>query len=119
MSDNISHTTYIGDGKLSMSAGNARKFLKSGHDFAEINFLEELIIPKEAAKDDLFEIIEPWWCGEFSEYSLEYLFEKILPKTTGSADILVVWESGELTGVQVRGGVVTDCDVETRLKVAE
>lgn len=54
--------------------------------------------------------------GTYSGASYITLFTKVLPLTVGEADIVYIWEDGDLSGVQVRDGVVTRCEVVMSVK---
>lgn len=52
------------------------------------------------------------WSGTYSGRSYEHLVEKVLPATTGSADLIFYWEGGDsFSGLRVVEGVVTKHEV--------
>ncbi len=59
------------------------------------------------------------WCGEASGYWSDVLTLFVLPKFTGSAELLLIWEGGDdLQGARITNGVVTMHKVETTLTEA-
>ena len=56
------------------------------------------------------------WSGEGSGRGLDDLIEDVLPRFTGSADLLLTWEGGDShSGIRVVDGVVTKHVVEMAL----
>jgi hypothetical protein len=56
-----------------------------------------------------------WWHGEHSGSSLEVLTSEILPRFSGNADILIVYESGDVAGYRLSNHLVTQHDVRIEL----
>jgi hypothetical protein len=49
-----------------------------------------------------------WWSGEGSGHAEAVLIESVLPKFTGSADLVLTWEGGDShTGLRLKDGKVT------------
>jgi hypothetical protein len=113
VSSNIKTVRYL-SGQLTIA-----RFAASGlisrlqHSLPEDCFLLDVPMVGEAAD---VAIERPRWRGEGSGYSFDDLLAEVLPLTKGSADILVVWDGGELSGIRVRDGVVTQPKVVTVLE---
>lgn len=113
MSTNVS-VSYL-DGALFIDSGIARALLHSLGErglLAECNFLDYGLAEGEGT----VEIKNPAWHGEGSGRQLDTLLTKILPRTSGTADLLVTWEEGDwFTGIRVEAGVVTKHEIEMAL----
>ena len=112
MSYNITHTEYLGRGRLSIRRSEAARFRKRYKDLLpETNFLDDI----EEGRG-FFEIEEPLWCGEGSGMAYDLLPE-ILACTEGKALILFVWEGGDSqTGLEVKDGVVRTRGVKVEME---
>jgi hypothetical protein len=110
MSFEIDHVHLI-RGELSMDALVAQEFMMNYEDcIPGLNFLEDA-----AKKPGVRVIPRVWWCDEGSGRHFD-VFKLALARTTGMADLLLIWEHGEsITGLSVRNGVVTEMDVEYSL----
>lgn len=87
-------------------------------DLAEGNFLEEHLAKAEklagqGLDDELVELKNLWWYGEFSGRSYKDTFIKhIAPKIQGHVEAVVTWEGGDShSGFAIDDGVVTECGV--------
>lgn len=53
-----------------------------------------------------------WWSGEGSGWSFDAFIAHLLPRFTGSADLVACWEGGDsYTGLRVSNGKVTEREV--------
>lgn len=79
---------------------------------AEGCFFDELRIEGDRAYLTNF-----WWYGEASGSTYRnVLIKKIAPHIMGHVEVVFTWEGGNpLTGLIICDGVVTECDVVTRL----
>lgn len=86
--------------------------LREAHEreLPELNFLDET-----PGTGDLTEIRRLWWSGEGSARSFE-LFKHCLASTVGTAQLAVVWESGDMSGLHVADGTVTPKRVRITLE---
>ncbi len=120
MSNNVEHFDYIGDGRLYIRRGEARCLLAiyDHNEMAEGNWLDRLEDDGhlDGDKEANLLIESPWWYGERSGSEFDFLIEKLLPATTGYAQLYFVFESGELAGYEVNDGVVTEKDVKVTLE---
>jgi len=118
MSYNISHSAYIGSGRLTITKRALRKLLEDYEDdLAEGNFLHVLHGKIKGYGDEEEIVVENfWWYGEYSGHSYRDILPKILSFTKGTADILFVWEGGnDFSGLHVENGVCQERKVEVSL----
>ena len=60
---------------------------------------------------DLIPITHVAWTGTWSGNGYFDSLPAVLRETRGDADLVFFWEGGGASGLQVRDGVVTECDV--------
>ncbi len=115
MSYNIDTVRYV-SGKLFIDIKLARDLyrqLDKKRELAEDNFLVDLI--DSDVEDGLVEIDRPAWNGEFSGSEYDVL-KRLLERTEGEAQLLLVWEGGDRqTGLSVKNGVVKETKVKAVL----
>lgn len=118
MSYNCTDSEYI-SGKLYINIADRYHLALNNRELPEISFLhtwmEEHCI---GTTDDpaILEIKKFSWYGDGSGYCMDYLTDTILPKTTGEAEIMFIWEGGDsITGLHVKDGVVTKKNVKHHL----
>ncbi len=91
---------------LELTGRNARIFLADhGAELPESNPLEDLDVLR-AGDEDIFEMDDIRWSGEFSGRSYN-LLSTLLGLTKGSAEFYVVWEEGQRSYFKVNGGEVS------------
>ncbi len=115
MSYNIDSSEYL-SGKLYIRPSKFREArLKYKDDTPEGNFLNDDHIADIVDSDNPEPIKNMRWYGEGSGRRFDD-FKDILAMTTGEADIVLTWEGGDsITGLRVKDGVVTECDVKMTL----
>ena len=126
MSTNITGHEVLYSKDFGITGANLEKLykgLKYDEDVAEICFLSNLPHPFQKGyqkgileRDRFYKIETVEWAGSWSGRGYSTLTDKILPFTSGEADIVYYWEDGAPSGVRVRNGVVTNCDVVLTLK---
>lgn len=98
-----------------------RLYKKERDNLPECNFLEEhyneaeelLTISETQAKIRLRNL---WWYGEGSGWAYKILIKKVLPLVSGEVEVILTWEGGDgVSGIMVKDGKVTECDVEQKL----
>jgi hypothetical protein len=67
-------------------------------------------------KDGVIYPRDLWWCHTSSDYTISTFINKVLPKFEGSADIVVVYDSGYFEGYRLDNHVVTKHEVKFSLK---
>lgn len=123
MAYNIDTAQFVGLSTLTIGGADVRALVEEHAESLPANNLLDAILEKTAGRhmgmsrvpglhlDDTKDYpIEAsrLWSGEWSGNSYDVLVEKILPVTSGSADIILTWEGGDAhSGVRVRDGVVT------------
>ncbi len=111
MSRNIRRTEYL-SGMLYIDVGRAM-FLDSAHRkrLPESNFIEEAM----SSGSGIVALKKLRWSGEGSGREYE-LFKHLLTNTTGEAEIICTWDTGEVVGIHVKDGVVTEKTVRMVLE---
>lgn len=85
--------------------------------FPEWSLMEEYG-DKYGESDEVFwnKKIRPVWCYEGSGSLMDVFKKEILPKTRGTAELVLIWEGGDdVSGIRVKDGVVTEHKVTYKL----
>jgi hypothetical protein len=117
VSNNIDHCIVLVNRDFRIHRTEVEDFLsESEDDIPEGCFLRD-IDEEDAYNDAGYSAIKtPWWYGESSDSTYEFLVGEVLPMTEGYAEIVYVHENGHMQGVCVEGGNVTELDVVLSLK---
>ncbi len=114
MSYNVDSVKYI-SGKLSISYEDVVNLLSLYDNLAESNFLEEIYNTPNPPEDG--EIESPRWNGSGSGRNFDVFVKRVLPRTRGRADLVIIWEGGDdVTGLRVEDGKVTEKKVRMILE---
>lgn len=133
MSYNINSAEFIGPSTLTIGGADVRYLAESVTDRPSSNLIDRILRETSGITtgmrvpglrlDDTAEYpvkAGELWRGEFSGSTYDALIEKVLPLTSGSADIVFTWEGGDsFTGIRVRNGIVTRHKVVRALGEAE
>jgi hypothetical protein len=105
-----------------MRAADVVSLFEEHHDsLPEGCFLEDIIGTAEDATtsnepDAKIELPHLWWYGEGSGHSFDLLKDTIGKKIMGRVDAIFTWEGGDsVSGLRIKDGVVTECDVKMTL----
>lgn len=92
-----------------------RRLLRSLDTLPESNFLEEHS-DHEPDGDGYIKLASFYWCGESSGRAFEDLVKKVSKKIVGHVEAIFTWEGGDsVSGLIIKDGEATECDVEMRL----
>lgn len=112
MSYNVDSVEYL-DGKLFIDRTKAQELLAT-LELPESHMLDSLDF---RAQSDRLEIKHPWWGGSGSGHFYDTSLLELLRNTTGSADLLFVWEGGDsMTALRVENGKVTKMNPKITLE---
>jgi hypothetical protein len=110
MSNNCEHFYYIGEEQLSIRRGTAQSWsIVLEDELPEGHFLQNLNLSGDI--EEMLLIERPTWYGQSSGTNYETLLN-ILDKTRGHAQIVLIWESSDITGLEVDEGVVVEKSVK-------
>jgi hypothetical protein len=114
MGNDITGSKTLG-GSLTIDRASLKKVTK-GFDGPECCFIDELLDQLEDDSKTVFEIQDLMWSGSRASSLFDFLVTKFLPLTKGSMDVVFYWDGGsDPTGLQIRYGEVTRCDVSMLL----
>ena len=97
-------------GELSMLVRDVRALWKDlAYDTPEDNFLQDAVdnLDEKAKLADRIRLDDLAWYGSLSGESYPNLL-LVLGRTSGSAELGLVWSSGDITGLAVCNGQVTE-----------
>lgn len=122
MSYDITHIEVL-KLKAWMHAADVKRLRKECDDLPELCFLKkDGVIPPQPGlaklkNQERYRVKHLWWNGEGAGYTYEETFlKKIAPCIQGEVQIVIVWESGDsVSGLKIKDGVVTECDVKYKL----
>lgn len=83
-------------------------------DLPESSFLEEMV---GHLKEDRYLIPEDafWWCDESSDWTWPVFLERVAPLIKGRIEAYVIRENGEITGLRIDNGKVSEPAVRIEL----
>ena len=118
MSTNITSVEIISSDGFGLDKETFEKlhyaYLKEELETPECNFFNDYCYE---LKDGFYEFNDFEWSGTWSGNSYDFLLEEILPQFKGTADIIFVWEGGQMgeSAIRITNGKVKELNVTKTL----
>lgn len=115
MPENISETKTRGS--LTIEAADVIRLLRELKNLPESCFLCELRSPAEECllegrRQERLTVTNFQWSGEYSGTGLRRVLPMIAQKLRGEAEVLLVWESGDLSVLRIKDGQVREHEAQ-------